>query len=111
MDTSRAYPEALKPAEPMAAAAAAAAPPGEAAAAPDRGAAGGGGAAAAAGRGQRHAGGSLSRAERIGVGQKCKQLIDQGRLEWLRQQGFQVSKASNPGPQVRSCGRTSCGSP
>jgi hypothetical protein len=35
----------------------------------------------------------LPRAERISVGQKCKRLIDQGRLLWLREQGFKASGA------------------
>lgn len=47
--------------------------------------------AGAGGQELQHAGKSLSRQERIGVGQKCKQLMDQGRLLWLRQHGFQVS--------------------
>ena len=32
----------------------------------------------------------LSRDERIVLGQKCKQLIDAGRVDWLLQQGFQA---------------------
>ena len=32
----------------------------------------------------------LSRDERIVLGQKCKQLIDAGREDWLLQQGFQA---------------------
>ena len=32
----------------------------------------------------------LSRDKRIHLGQKCKQLIDKGREQWLGQQGFQV---------------------
>ena len=32
----------------------------------------------------------LSRDERIVLGQKCKQLIDAGRKDWLLQQGFQA---------------------
>ena len=32
----------------------------------------------------------LSRDRRIDLGQKCKQLIDKGREQWLHQQGFQV---------------------
>lgn len=34
----------------------------------------------------------LSRDRRIDLGQKCKQVIDKGREQWLRQQGFQVKE-------------------
>ncbi|KAK9857989.1 hypothetical protein WJX84_004501 [Apatococcus fuscideae] len=37
-----------------------------------------------------HAAKQLPRSRRIGIGQLCKQLIDQGRLEWLRLHGFQA---------------------
>lgn len=40
---------------------------------------------------------SLSRAQRVAVGQKCKRLIDAGRLQWLRGQGFQASAAGSTG--------------
>ena len=33
----------------------------------------------------------LSRTERMALGQKCKQLIDAGRVLWLAEQGFQAS--------------------
>lgn len=33
----------------------------------------------------------LSRAERMALGQKCKRLIDAGRVQWLAEQGFQAS--------------------
>ena len=33
----------------------------------------------------------LSRAQRIVLGSKCKQLIDKGRQQWLSEQGFQVT--------------------
>ena len=33
----------------------------------------------------------LSRTERMALGQKCKQLIDVGRVLWLAEQGFQAS--------------------
>jgi hypothetical protein len=33
----------------------------------------------------------LSRTERMALGQRCKQLIDAGRVLWLAQQGFQAS--------------------
>lgn len=35
-------------------------------------------------------GGGISRSQRIDIGQKCKALIDQGRLEWLQESGFQA---------------------
>lgn len=35
--------------------------------------------------------GGIPRPRRIAVGQKCKALIDRGRLEWLQESGFQVT--------------------
>ncbi len=37
----------------------------------------------------------LSRTERMALGQKCKQLIDAGRVLWLAKQGFQASLFSD----------------
>lgn len=37
----------------------------------------------------------LSRTERMALGQKCKQLIDAGRVLWLAEQGFQASLFSD----------------
>ena len=73
------------------------------------GAAGGAAAGKGAGSGGEEAWGpwrpyhSLPRAERIAVGQKCKRLIDAGRLAWLREQGFQASGQGGRGMAV--CGR------
>lgn len=42
----------------------------------------------------------LSRDRRIDLGQKCKQVIDKGREQWLRQQGFQVQSVLYVDPKV-----------
>ena len=42
----------------------------------------------------RRAGSSIPRAEKQAVGMMCKQLLDCGRLLWLRQHGFEVCRTS-----------------
>lgn len=52
----------------------------------------------------------LSRGERIVLGQKCKQLIDAGREDWLVQQGFQVRSVLYIDPSVSGENRLLFGS-
>ncbi|KAL0025254.1 hypothetical protein WJX77_010713 [Trebouxia sp. C0004] len=42
----------------------------------------------------------LSRTERMALGQKCKQLIDTGRVLWLAEQGFQVQSVLYVDPKI-----------
>ncbi|DBA70544.1 TPA: hypothetical protein ACH3X2_011942 [Trebouxia sp. C0005] len=42
----------------------------------------------------------LSRTERMALGQKCKQLIDVGRVLWLAEQGFQVQSVLYVDPKI-----------